>query len=529
MATQYKINQGDTLSKIAQTQGTNINELLKANPNITDPNKIYAGSLLNLPATVGTEPAKAPSANPQISTDARNSLAPDTFKVNVGEVLPSDAFNPKNVPDTVTSNMSAIDQAISRYLTPSDTDTTTSKELAAVRAEKAKTQLKYRQASERLLEVSGGKTEGQFANEQKQLDSEYQKILADLSLQEQSLSETLDGSKEDLSTILGIGNYYSGLQSKQVSAQNTAQDNLTTYFNSFSGSPQIQSEIQSYKANGQITPGLATIIKTGQATGLSAPETIAMLEYQTDKVRQQQALEADRDIKNALANERLINAQEAGTKAQNFASTMGLITNTTNTLAAQGIKPGTLEYATAMANATAGSQTGLTAGETAGYSTLANIINNVSSLGTSLKELESSSDIKNIILNKTGASAQSLTSPQLALLTSKINQIAAPVARAIFGERGVLTEGDIQRVMSTLPSGASTSAVRNALYKEMLVNLRQGAINKLAIDASTGRNVVGVSPYVTQLVTGLDATISGLGGATGKSYTDPVTGKTYTY
>lgn len=508
--TTYKINQGDTLSKIAQTQGTNINELLKANPNITDPNKIFAGSMLNMPSSVGTAPATPASANPQINTDARNAMAPDKFRVNVGEILPSDAFNPKNVPDTVTSNMSSIDQAISRYLTPSDADTTTSKELSKVRAEKAKVQLRYREASERLKDISGGKTKGQLANEQQQLDSEYNKILGDISLQEKSLAETLDGSKGDLSTVLGIGNYYSGLQSKQVSAQNTAQDNLTTYFNSFSGSPQIQSEIQSYKANGQVTPGLATIIKTGQTAGLSAPETIAMLEYQTDKVRQQQALEADRDTKNALANERLINAQEAGTKAQNFASTMTQITNTQTLLSQQGIKPGTLEYATAMANSTAGSQTGLTAGEKDGYTTLANIINNVSSLNTSLKAIETDNDLKNIILNKTGASVQSLTSPQLALLTSKINQIAAPVARAIFGERGVLTEGDIQRVMSTLPSGASTSEVRSALYKEMLINLKAGAINKLAMDASTGRNVTGVSPYITQLVTGLDATLSSL-------------------
>ena len=45
----YKIKPGDTLSAIAKHQGTTVDEILKLNPNITDPNLIYTGADLILP------------------------------------------------------------------------------------------------------------------------------------------------------------------------------------------------------------------------------------------------------------------------------------------------------------------------------------------------------------------------------------------------------------------------------------------------------------------------------------------------
>jgi len=42
------IQQGETLSGIAASRGTSVNEILKLNPNIKDPNKIFAGASLNL-------------------------------------------------------------------------------------------------------------------------------------------------------------------------------------------------------------------------------------------------------------------------------------------------------------------------------------------------------------------------------------------------------------------------------------------------------------------------------------------------
>jgi LysM repeat protein len=59
MANIYKISPGDTLSRIAARQKTDVANLLKLNPKIKDPNRIYAGDVLNLP-----EAPAAPAAAP---------------------------------------------------------------------------------------------------------------------------------------------------------------------------------------------------------------------------------------------------------------------------------------------------------------------------------------------------------------------------------------------------------------------------------------------------------------------------------
>lgn len=77
MAT-YKIKYGDTLSGIARANGTTVSELLKANPNITDPNRISAGASLNLGGTQApSTPTPQPtSSNPKTIAE-KASLIPD--------------------------------------------------------------------------------------------------------------------------------------------------------------------------------------------------------------------------------------------------------------------------------------------------------------------------------------------------------------------------------------------------------------------------------------------------------------------
>lgn len=54
----YKIKAGDTLSKIAKRNGISLAQLLKANPQIKNPDKIQVGQLVNLPDT-STETTQA--------------------------------------------------------------------------------------------------------------------------------------------------------------------------------------------------------------------------------------------------------------------------------------------------------------------------------------------------------------------------------------------------------------------------------------------------------------------------------------
>ena len=60
MATTYKIQPGDTLSQLAQKYGTTIGALQQANPQITNPNLIYAGQSLVIPS------AQQPTVQPVV-------------------------------------------------------------------------------------------------------------------------------------------------------------------------------------------------------------------------------------------------------------------------------------------------------------------------------------------------------------------------------------------------------------------------------------------------------------------------------
>jgi LysM repeat protein len=58
----YVVNHGDTLKVIANLFGTTVDALLKLNPDITNVNLIYAGQRLKVPAPGGTVPTPPPPA-----------------------------------------------------------------------------------------------------------------------------------------------------------------------------------------------------------------------------------------------------------------------------------------------------------------------------------------------------------------------------------------------------------------------------------------------------------------------------------
>lgn len=68
MVTSYTIAKGDTLSQLAQTNKTSVADLMKANPNIKDPNKIYAGATLNIPTSGAAVPTAAPTGQTPVTT-----------------------------------------------------------------------------------------------------------------------------------------------------------------------------------------------------------------------------------------------------------------------------------------------------------------------------------------------------------------------------------------------------------------------------------------------------------------------------
>lgn len=81
----YTIKPGDTLSKIAKLNGCSLDQLLKANPQITDPNRIKVGDVLTLPnggpADITTDNTKP---LPPITTNASPPPAKTTTSSAVG-------------------------------------------------------------------------------------------------------------------------------------------------------------------------------------------------------------------------------------------------------------------------------------------------------------------------------------------------------------------------------------------------------------------------------------------------------------
>ena len=65
----YTVKAGDTLSKIAARNGVTLAELLKANPQISDANKIYAGQTINLPDSSPATDYSQPPDYSQPTTD----------------------------------------------------------------------------------------------------------------------------------------------------------------------------------------------------------------------------------------------------------------------------------------------------------------------------------------------------------------------------------------------------------------------------------------------------------------------------
>ncbi len=83
---QIGIKWGDTLSGLAEKHGTTVDALVKANPKITDPDKIYAGDTLTIPGDSSETTPGGQSSNLPIEGPQTNGAAPAAFNVPDGDV-----------------------------------------------------------------------------------------------------------------------------------------------------------------------------------------------------------------------------------------------------------------------------------------------------------------------------------------------------------------------------------------------------------------------------------------------------------
>jgi LysM repeat protein len=70
----YTVQAGDNLSHIAARHGVELKQLLKANPQIRNPDLIHQGQQINLPVLDKTVPQAEPVANPQVTPPVNDDL-----------------------------------------------------------------------------------------------------------------------------------------------------------------------------------------------------------------------------------------------------------------------------------------------------------------------------------------------------------------------------------------------------------------------------------------------------------------------
>lgn len=83
----YKVKAGDTLSKIAKRNGVSLAQLLKANPQIKNPDKIRVGQLINLPDTPTETTKPLPSTVGSVVTAAVVGAAAGALGAAIAEAL----------------------------------------------------------------------------------------------------------------------------------------------------------------------------------------------------------------------------------------------------------------------------------------------------------------------------------------------------------------------------------------------------------------------------------------------------------
>ncbi len=92
--TQRQIKQGDTLSGLAEELKTSVNELLKLNPQIKNPDLIYAGKTLNVPGKSGSQAGSSGSESSTSGSAGKSDSVGSTKSTGTSSTGASDAKSP---------------------------------------------------------------------------------------------------------------------------------------------------------------------------------------------------------------------------------------------------------------------------------------------------------------------------------------------------------------------------------------------------------------------------------------------------
>lgn len=200
-----------------------------------------------------------------------------------------------------------------------------------------------------------------------------------------------------------------------------------------------------------------------------------------------------------LQQQQLINAQNRSTATQLRIASMQGVASTQQSLLAAGYKPGTFEYAAGLASATGQSPSFLSTTEKDTYTNMSLLSSSLSSFKDNIQKINESSSAWNIINQYAGKPISSMSDANLAELNASMQAMAGIYGKSVFAESGNLSNGDIGRILNSLPTSASSAELRNALYNNMVGVLSEKANMTLQSDAANGKNVSAFVPIVKQI------------------------------
>lgn len=308
-------------------------------------------------------------------------------------------------------------------------------------------------------------------------------------------------------------------------AKRTATDDLFSIITKFSDSPEIKADISEYESSGKISPALMLVIKTGMEAEISPREAISMLKYQPDSVRKQQALEQYRIEQQDLASQRLALSQERQSRDQRTIATTQMVLQAQADMRAKGIEPNTIEWANGVAAATSASVKSLSPSQIGMYTKIGVLANQLTDIKKDIDAINSKDAIWNTLQTYAGRDISSITDSELASLNARLTALSGIIGKTFYGESGNLSNTDIQRVLSALPTGAGGADLRKALYNGLIKVAQDNSILILQNDAQAGYSIApyidGINKIAEQYTSVSDKKKTFVSPSSGKSYVMP--------
>lgn len=502
----YTIQYGDTLSGIASKTGKSIQELMRLNPSITDPNKIYAGRTLSLGTSATPAPAPAPTPTKQTIAQVAKVTVPnyveDSTTKQIGQTYKSQATNTVNeeairaaTRNRIQGQIDAINAAVADQI-----------------ANFRNTTAKNRQGQSYALAAAGGRI-GSATGE-----SEFQKT-EDYNNQEEQTYRSEANLK--ISQLFGQATRDADAEIK--ARRESIQQGIDKYFEFLDN--------QGKRKRDQVSAFVKNMLALGVDPSSLSDADFEKLQDQYGFTKEQLSTlyneaKAEKE-KTDITNEK---AKVDLDKAKNDANQFSL--NEGDARYVYDPETGTAKLIAARAKTYAPKSTGPdTPGTTLGYDdpnyTLDAIRKSKGGRFLTQGELKPITDIQTIIGhadNITKLINSVDTGPIVGIVKSAnpydtkaqemkaaITAIVPKLARGVYGEVGVLTDADIENYSRTIANLKNTSDVNKAVMAMTLEIATRSLANQLNSLSAGGRDVSRFEAIYTGLNTKAASVKSELG------------------